>query len=99
MALHGSCLTRSAKIHLCTYPEVAHVLGRRLLGRQLGRRCVAEILRPEEALEWHKRSVVRFGGLEEAAALELAVALSHGVVLKWDVWRHLYLIPLVHSCK
>ena len=78
----------------CTYLEVAPVLGRRFLWRQLGRRSVAEILRPEETLQRHERSVVRFGGLEEAAALELTVALSHGVVLKWDVWRHLYLIPL-----
>ena len=68
------------------YLKVAPVLGRRLLGWQLGRRSVVvEILRPEEALQWHERGVVRFGGLEEAAALELAVALSHGIVLKWDV--------------
>ena len=74
------------------YLEVAPVLRRGFLGKKLGRRgrlrstaAGVEILRPEEALQRHERSVVRFGGLEEAAALELTVALSNGVVLKWKI--------------
>ena len=55
-------------------------------GRRSGFRraaAAAEILRSEEALQRNERGVVRLGRLEEAAPLELAVTLTHRVILHW----------------
>ena len=55
-------------------------------GRRSGFRraaAAAEILRSEEALQRNERGVVRLGRLEEAATLELAVTLTHRVILHW----------------
>ena len=55
-------------------------------GRRSGFRraaAAAEILRSEEALQRNERGVVRLGRLEEAATLELAVTLTHRVILNW----------------
>ena len=55
-------------------------------GRRSGFRrapAAAEILRSEETLQRNERGVVRLGRLEEAATLELAVTLTHRVILNW----------------